>query len=79
MHSVFWFFVFSFSIYIAGILAIIRLKKINKVYYPFLICIWIGCINELLTFLLYKQHNTSAINSNIYILVESLLINVSSI
>lgn len=65
---------FSLSIYIAGILAIIRFKKINKIYYPFLICIWLGCLSELLNSLLAEKNLNSYTNINIYILLETLLI-----
>ena len=65
---------FSFSIFIAGVIAIIRFKKINKAYYAFLYCIWIACINELLSFILSRKHYNSSINNNIYILAEALLI-----
>lgn len=53
------------------------MKKINKIYFPFLFCLWIACINELLTFVLYKAHAikyTGNANNNIYILIESVVI-----
>ena len=65
---------FSFSIFIAGIIAIFRFKDINKVYYPFLYCIWLGCINEALSYILVRAHYNSSINNNIYVLAESLFI-----
>jgi hypothetical protein len=74
MPSVFWIFAFSFSIFIAGILALYRITKINKAYYPFLLCIWLACINELLNFLFFKIHSNSCINTNIYVLFEAVLI-----
>ena len=74
MHSKILLFTFSFSIFIAGIIALIRFKKINKVYYPFLYCIWVACINELVNFLLYNQGYSTYINNNIYAFLESLLI-----
>lgn len=74
MLSLFWAFIFSFSIFIAGIIALVRFKKINKVYYPFLVCIWLACANELLTLILYKFHSNGNVNNNIYILCEAILI-----
>ncbi|MEJ7823505.1 MAG: hypothetical protein WKF85_14365 [Chitinophagaceae bacterium] len=65
---------FSLSIYIAGIVAVIRLKKINKVYYPFLISIWLGCLSELVNSLLAEKNLNSYTNINLYILFETLLI-----
>lgn len=74
MISLFFVFAFSFSIYIAGFIGFIRFKKIHKNFYPFLLCIWIACLNELLTFILFKSNHNSSINSNFYVLLESLLI-----
>jgi len=65
---------FSLSIYIAGIIAVIRLKKINKIYYPFLISIWLGCLSELVNSLLAGKNLNSYTNINLYILFETLLI-----
>ncbi len=64
----------GFSIFIAGILGLVRLKKIHRIYYPFLLCIWLACINEILSFILIKYHHNTIVNNNIYVLVESLLI-----
>jgi len=74
MLSVFWIFTFSLSIFIAGIIAIIRFTEINNAYNPFLFCIWFACINELFSFILFRIHYSSEIHINIYVLFESLLI-----
>ncbi len=65
---------FSLSIFIAGIIAAFRFKKINKIYYPFLYLIWIGCLSEIVSIILAKNHLSSYINNNIYVLIESILI-----
>lgn len=64
----------SFSIFIAGMLSIIRFKKINDQYYPFVLSLWIGCLNELISLYFLKNYLPSSINNNIYILIESILI-----
>jgi hypothetical protein len=65
--------IFGFSILIAGIIACIRFQRINSSYYPFVFCIWVACINEILSYILgHTVHNTS-VNNNIYILLEFLL------
>ena len=46
--------VFSFSIAIAAIIGWIRFKKINPAYYPFVICIWIGLLNEILSYIVIQ-------------------------
>lgn len=74
MKSQILLYTFSFSIFIAGIIAIVRYKKIDISFYPFLYCVWIACINELLSFCLYKNHQITSINNNIYVLIESIFI-----
>jgi len=64
----------GFSILLAGIIAIARFKKIGKLYLPFIFCIWIGCINEILSYILVVNGLHSAVNNNIYVLAEALLL-----
>lgn len=65
---------FNFSVLIAGLLAIFRFKKINKVYHPFLYCLWLGSINEVFSYVLMKRGHETLINNNIYVFVESILL-----
>ena len=65
--------VFSFSIAIAAIIGWIRFKKINPTYYPFVICIWIGLLNEIISYFVIRSGHSNAINNNIYVLVEAIL------
>ena len=65
---------FSFSISIAAIIGLIRFRKINPAYYPFLYCIWIGLLNEIVSYIITHNKHSNAINNNIYVLIESLLI-----
>jgi hypothetical protein len=65
---------FSLSIFIVGIIGIIRFKKINAIYYPFLFSIWIGCVTELISLILAENNIRSYVNNNIYIFIESILI-----
>ena len=46
----------------------------EKSFYPFLIFIELGCINEILSFILIKTHHHTILNNNIYVLFESILI-----
>ncbi|MEI9959528.1 MAG: hypothetical protein WDM90_25150 [Ferruginibacter sp.] len=66
--------ILNFSIIIPVIISWIRFKKINPVYYPFIFYLWLGLINETLSRILGKYFHSNAINSNIYILLESFLI-----
>lgn len=64
--------VLAFSIFISGIIAIIRFKQIPEKYRPFIYLIWIGCINEVIGLYLALKYHNNLICSMIYTLVESL-------
>lgn len=66
--------VLGFVIFVPALLAFLRFKQIHCSYYPFIYLLWIGSLNELITFLLLMNHLPNAVSSNIYVLVESLLI-----
>lgn len=66
--------ILSFSIFIAGMIAVFRFSNIGEVYHPFIYLIWIGCINETVSYFLIINHNNSILNSIIYGLCESLLL-----
>ena len=65
---------FASSIFIAGILALLRFKEIRKEYYPFIILIWTGCVNESISFLLVFNGYYNIVNGIIYDLCESMLL-----
>ena len=58
------------SIVIAAVIAIIRFKAIIKSFHPFILFIWLGCINETVSLILIYSARSNAINSNIYVLFE---------
>lgn len=64
----------SLSILIAGIIALIRIKRIDTLYLPFIIAIWISCINEVTSIYLWKNGYPVAINNNIYVLGQAILL-----
>lgn len=66
--------IFSFSIAIAVLISWIRFKKINPTYYPFIFCLWLGLLNEILSYIFSILTHSNALNNNIYVLLESLLI-----
>ena len=66
--------VFAFSIIIPAIIGLVRYTKINKAYYPFIYCIWIGLINEIVSYCLIERGYYNTVNSNIFMLLESLLL-----
>jgi hypothetical protein len=64
----------SFTIFAGGFIALYRFSNIEPRYYPFIFLLWIGCINEILSFVLVHRGMYTIVNSNIYILLESILI-----
>lgn len=66
--------ILGFSVIVPALVGIIRIQKINRIYLPFLICMWIGLLNECINYILIDFfHSSNAVNSNIYNLIESFL------
>lgn len=65
---------FSYSILIAGMIALVRFPRINRNYHPFVFLLWTGCLNEMVSHYLVSHGQYNIINSNIYSLAESLLL-----
>lgn len=64
----------GFSVIIPAVLGIVRINKISRVYFPFLICIWAGLLNEVINFILINVfYISNSVNTNIYCLLEALL------
>lgn len=62
------------SISIPALLILRRISKIHSSFYPFAVLLWVGALNEILSFImiLTKQHNL--VNSNVYVLMEFFII-----
>lgn len=65
---------FSYSVGIGALIGLIRIRKIDRAFLPFIVLLWSGLLNEIITTVLINRYGSNAINSNIYVLVESLLI-----
>ena len=66
--------ILSFSIAIGAITGLVRFKKTDQAFLPFILFLWSGLINETIsTILIYHRHATT-INNNIYVLISSLLL-----
>jgi hypothetical protein len=70
----FLFVSFSFTILVAAAIGAIKFKKIDASFYPFIYCIWLATVNEIISFLLTTHHINTAPTNNIYVLAEALLI-----
>jgi len=66
--------ILNLCILIPAVLGCIRYSKINRVYYPVVYCIWIGAIIEVISHLFILSGYSNAVVSNIYVLVESILL-----
>lgn len=65
--------IISFSIAIPSIIGVLRITIIHRAFYPFLILLWMGLLNEIISYIVIKSGHSNAINSNAYVLIESLL------
>lgn len=65
---------FSASVFIPGMIGLIRLPQMETRYYPFVCFIWAGCFNEGISIALAMNGKSNYINSNIYVLAASLLL-----
>jgi hypothetical protein len=66
--------ILSFSIMIPAAIGIVRMKKISPEFYPFIFCIWIASLNEITSAVFSSFQINTAVNNNIYVLLEALLI-----
>lgn len=66
--------ILSFSILIAAIISIIKFSRIRNTYRPFIYLVWIGGVNEIVSFLLIINRHYNIINSVVYGLCEAMLL-----
>jgi hypothetical protein len=66
--------ILTFAILIAGIIGVVRWKKVKPSYHPFIILMWLASINVTLSHILVANGYTTVANNNMYMLLESLVI-----
>jgi hypothetical protein len=66
--------ILSLSILLPAVLSAARVRAADSAYLPFLLLLWTGSFNELLSILLINGRYYTAVNNNLYVLAESLLI-----
>lgn len=66
--------IFSFSIGIAAVFGGVRFSKIDPAYYPFLFLVWASLANEIVSFVVMNYGHSNAVNSNLFLLFQALLI-----
>ena len=62
------------SVFIGAVIALIRFREIDNAFHPFVYFLWVGSFNELLSIILVLNKYQSVLNSNIYVLVEAVLL-----
>lgn len=64
----------SYVIAIAAVIGVWRMKQIDETYYPIIILACVATVNEVLSTILSHTIHSTALNNNIYVLVEAILI-----
>jgi hypothetical protein len=65
---------FSSSILLPALLSAVKFRNTDRSFYPFIFFIWIGALNEIISYLISIRGGSTTFNNNIYILAEALLI-----
>ena len=64
----------ALTIFIPGVLGILKFNYIRRVYRPFIYLIWIGCANEIISiYCAFRFHNNIA-NNIVYTFTESIFL-----
>lgn len=66
--------ILNFSIVFAVVIGIFRFKSILKTFYPLVLFVCLGLANEILSLFLIIKQNSNAANSNIYVLIEFIIL-----
>lgn len=71
----FWIFILSaFSIVLPVGATLVRLRRLPKRYIPLAVLFWMGLVNEGISYAMILLHRNNMANSNIYTLIEFLLL-----
>jgi len=72
--SYIWTLICGFTIIIPALAGIIRLSKIHSTFYPFIVLLWVELLNEVASYFTAKYYRNTAMNSDVYSLLEVSLI-----
>lgn len=64
----------SATILFPAIAGIIKFKNTERIYYPFIIYLWVATLNEIISYFISLLGYSTTLNNNIFILAEALLI-----
>ncbi len=74
MNTFYIYIIASYSVSIAALIGLYRLKRILPSFKPFILLLWVALLNEVVSYAMMKIYKTNALNSNIYIIVEYVII-----
>lgn len=66
--------IISFTIVIPALIGLVKFKKMDRSFLPFILLIWISVVNEIVSLITINLFHSNTINYNIHILVKALLI-----
>ena len=66
--------IIGFTISVPAVIGLVRLRRIDKTYYPFIFYLFLGILNEVVSFILIRSGESNAVTGNLYLLLGSLLI-----
>jgi len=66
--------ILAFFILFPAVIGLVRYKKMLPSFHPFVFFIWIGLLNEIVSIFLPLLYKSNAVNSNIYVLAEGLML-----
>ncbi len=69
-----WIVWMGYSIFLPAGIGLIRLRQIDPVFHPFLLCTWMAALNEVVSVTLQHHGMHTGINNNLYVLAEALLL-----
>lgn len=64
----------GYSLLIPGVISIFRLNVMSDAYYPFILFIFLGCLNEAVSIFMATNGFHTIINSNVYVLLACILL-----
>lgn len=64
----------GFTLIFAVVISLVRFRRIAPAFHPFIFMIWIAMLNEIVSTVVVIQGMSNAVNTNIYLLFESLLL-----
>ena len=64
---------FSCSVAIGAVIGLIRIRKVESTWLPFIICLCLATVNEAISWWQVAHRRNTAPNNNVYVLAEALL------